>query len=93
MLTYYATLLARGFSPTCPQPDMSPRAVKTITIDSDTLARIEEFAICFHISVAEAINKALREWMDGTGDMMMAFAENERRTTSPPKLILVKRPG
>lgn len=68
--------------------------MRTITIDPKALARIEEFAEYFRIPVEDALNKAITEWMEATGDMMMAFTENERRkVASRTKLTLVKRPS
>jgi len=66
--------------------------LRTIAIDPKALARIEEFAAYFNIPVQEALNKALTEWMDATGDVMMAFTENERRkVVTRSKLTLVRR--
>lgn len=66
--------------------------LRTIAIDPKALARIEEFAAYFNISVQEAMNKAVTEWMDATGDVMMAYTENERRKVATrPKLTLVRR--
>jgi hypothetical protein len=66
--------------------------MRAITIDPKELARIEEFAAYFNIPVQEALNKAVAEWMDATGDVMMAFTENERRKVATrSKLTLVSR--
>ena len=68
------------------------REKRRISIDPKAFARIEEFAAYFNISVQEAITKAVGEWMDATGDIMMAFTENERRKVATrSKLTLVKR--
>jgi len=68
------------------------KTMRTVKINPEAFARIEEFAAYFNIPVKDALNKAVTEWMEATGDVMMAFTENERRKAATrSKLTLVKR--
>jgi len=69
-------------------------APRTVTLRPDTSAQIEDFAVYFNIPVEDAVNKAVAEWMETTGNVMLAYTENARRKTEArPKLTLVKPLG
>jgi hypothetical protein len=65
--------------------------VRTIKVNAEVFDRIKAFAAFYDMPVEAAMNRALKEWMDATGDIIMANTEHKRRQTSTPKLFLVKR--
>ena len=83
-LTWRSSLLAHI--------NMKKDTMRTITVSPEAFTRIVEFAAFYDMPVKDALNKAITEWMDTTGDVMMAFTENERRKVATrSKLTLVKR--
>ena len=66
--------------------------MRTITVSPEAFTRIVEFATFYDMPIRDALNKAITEWMEATGDLMKAFTENDRRkVVTRSKLTLVKR--
>ena len=65
--------------------------MRTIKVNAEVFDRIKAFAGFYDMPVEAALNRALKEWLDATGDIMMATTEYKRRHSSTGKPFLVKR--
>lgn len=51
-----------------------------IVIDSATFNRVSEYADTANLSIDSAIVSIINEWMDSTGDLILAEVQPKRKT-------------
>jgi hypothetical protein len=66
--------------------------VRAVALSAETHNRICRYAEIANVTTDQAVNDAVIEWMNSTGDLVIeALERRSRRHATKPKLILVSK--